>query len=53
MLARTSAAVVPKAAKCFKFLDVILRSPFCLIIDVGFGRCLTIDGMVKLPAFFP
>src|SRR5437773_832291 len=28
MPARTSAAVAPKAAKCFKFLDVILLSPF-------------------------
>jgi hypothetical protein len=39
MPARTSAAVAPKAPKCFKFLDVMLLSPFVLNIADGFGRC--------------
>jgi hypothetical protein len=39
MPARTSAAVAPKAAKCFKFLDVIMLSPFCFEYRYGFGRC--------------
>src|SRR6516165_1610131 len=37
MPARTSAAVPPEAAKRFKFLDVMLDSPFCFELSCDFA----------------